>query len=89
MSALAVLHRKVPEETGLHVTAGLLLIGHYMPATVQTAEAYNLVFDCGELSPEAELRLKEGEFSGYAFMFPVLLADSAQPHTVARTQAAL
>ncbi|MHB6907477.1 NUDIX domain-containing protein [Streptomyces sp. DB-54] len=88
-SALAALRRKVLEETGLHATPGLLLVEHYMPATAKVAEGSNLIFDCGELSPEAEVRLKSAEFSEYAFIAPDQLADAAQPHTAARVQAAL
>ncbi|MEU7642335.1 NUDIX hydrolase [Streptomyces sp. NPDC039016] len=88
-SALAALRRKVLEETGLHSTPGLLLVEYYMPATAGRAEGSNLVFDCGELSPEAEVRLKSEEFSEHAFIAPDQLADAAQPHTAARVQAAL
>ncbi|GAA2677902.1 hypothetical protein [Streptomyces lunalinharesii] len=60
-----------------------------MPATAGRAEGSNLIFDCGELSPEAEVRLREVEFSEHAFIAPDQLADAAQPHTAARVQAAL
>ncbi len=79
-SALAALRRNVLEETGLRATPGLLLVEHHMPATTKVAEGSNPIFDCGKLSPEAVVRLKESEFSEYAFIARNQLADAAQPH---------
>ncbi|MFL4491725.1 NUDIX domain-containing protein [Streptomyces sp. VTCC 41912] len=83
------LRRKVREETGLEARPGLVLALQYTQASLESAEGYNLVVDCGELPDNTHFCLNGAEFSAHGFIPANRLADHAQPHTAARTRSAL
>lgn len=85
--ARAACAREAREETGLDVTPGAILAVHYMPAAADSAEGYNIIFDCGTVAGDAEITLPPGELSAYRWAHPADLSGIA-PYTRERiTQA--
>ncbi|MEU7148652.1 NUDIX hydrolase [Streptomyces sp. NPDC045456] len=83
----AACQRRIQEKSGLLIDPGRLLVMHWQPATGDTVEGHNYVWDGGTISQHAEVQLS-AEITQYRFVARKHLTDYVPESLVARINAA-